>query len=332
METEPTGRTIDGTPWEEPRPPHLPDTLTRVSPWVFPFLLVAGLQVVVAWVDWVAQGDLRDPNAVELIVVQWLPGVCASLLGAALFSRHPDANRRLPMLVVGVVLLNVAALMEMGRAPLTRALVDASPVGEDSFETVFLWSGIYAASITVVGIVAVLYIARGLAGARRLAHVAYGHGFMIALIALVAVASVLSLAPYITLPDASRAEVLTPANVLNLILGRIETLAWVFLLVIVVRGWLAGERPRIGWLLVALAAVIDVIFLVMFAMAGLVHISGSGLPLFLLTWLGVARWVLLLAAFASGLPSTAVGPVADEPQATPTGDPLAATRSGSGAD
>ncbi len=25
---EPSGATIDGTPWEEPRPPHLPDTVT----------------------------------------------------------------------------------------------------------------------------------------------------------------------------------------------------------------------------------------------------------------------------------------------------------------
>ena len=25
---EPTGTTIDGTPWEEARPPHLPDTVT----------------------------------------------------------------------------------------------------------------------------------------------------------------------------------------------------------------------------------------------------------------------------------------------------------------
>ncbi len=26
---EPTGTTIDGTPWDEARPPHLPDTVTR---------------------------------------------------------------------------------------------------------------------------------------------------------------------------------------------------------------------------------------------------------------------------------------------------------------
>ena len=29
--TEPTGHTIDGTPWEEPRPPHLPDPVVHVA-------------------------------------------------------------------------------------------------------------------------------------------------------------------------------------------------------------------------------------------------------------------------------------------------------------
>lgn len=331
MDAEPTGHTIDGIPWEEPRPPHLPDTLTRVSRWVVPFVLLAAVQVNAAWLDWAVQGDLRDPNAVELIVVQWLPGVCASLLGAALFYRHPDAHRRLPMLVVGAVLLNVVALMRLGSDPLNRALADATPASADGFGFVFFWSGIYGAAITVVGIFAALYIARALAGARRVADVVSGRVLGIALIALVAVASVVSLAPYLTLPDASRAEVLTPVNVLDLILAKIDTLAWAYLFVIAFGGWIAGERPRIGWLLVALGAVIDVIFLVVLVVSGLIDLSGGGFLLLMLTWLGIARWVFLLAAFALGLPSTEGATVSDEPAPTVTGGPQAATRSGSGA-
>ena len=315
METEPTGRTIDGIPWEEPRPPHLPDTLTRVPRWVFVFVLLAGVQVVAAWLDWVAQGDLRGPSAVEFLVRQWLPGVCASLLGAALFYRHPDAHRRLPMLTMGVVLLAVAALVAI--YPIDRAVMDATPVDETNFASAFLWHGFYRAAITVVNIFGLLYLARGLAEARRFADVVSGRAVGIAFIALVAVASVVSLAPYFTTPDA--ADLLTPVNVVSLILAKIDTLAWLYLFVVALGGWLAGERPRIGWLLVTLAGVIEVFFQLVLVVSGFVDLSQGGFFLSLLTWLAVARFTFLLAAFALGLPSTA------------TADPPAATRSGSGA-
>jgi hypothetical protein len=325
---EPTGRTIDGTPWEEPRPPHLPDALTRVSPLLIPFVLLAGLQADAAWLDWVRQGDLRGPNALELIVMQWLPGVCVSLLGAALFYRHPDAHRRLPMLTMGVVLLALAALV-VAIDPIDQALMNAAPVDAENIDSAFLWHGIYAAAITVVNIFGLVYVARGLAGARRFGDVMSGRAVGIALIALVAVASVVSLVPYFTTPEA--AELLTPVNVVSLVLAKIETLAWIYLLVIAFGGWLAGERPRIGWLLVALAAVIEVFFLLVLVVSGLVDLSQGGFFLRMLTWLGIAKFGFLLAAFALGLPSTAPVSPSDEPAPAPTADPQAATRSDSAA-
>jgi hypothetical protein len=320
VSNEPTGRTIDGTPWEEPRPPHLPDALTRVSPWVFPFLLLAGIQVTAAWLDWAGQGDLRYPNALEFIVWQWLPGVCASLIGAAFFYRHPDAHRRLPMLTMGVVLLAVAALVAID--PIDQALMNAAPVDEANIESAFLWHGIYGAAITVVSIFGLLYVARGLAGARRFVDVMSGRAVGIALIALVAVASVVSLAPYFTTPDA--AELLTPVNVVNLMLAKIDTLAWIYLFVVAFGGWLAGERPRIGWLLVALAAGIEVALQVLIAGTWLTDVSAGGsVVLQIISLAAVTIWVLLLFAFVAGLPFMA--PAAEGSESAAMTDPTAST-------
>ena len=325
MDTEPTGRTIDGIPWEEPRPPHLPDAVTRVSPWVIPFVLLAGVQVVAAWLDWAAQGDIRDPNVVEFILVQWLPGICASLLGAALFYRHRDAHRRLPMLVVGVVLLTLAALLRLAGDPVGEALMAAAPPDDEGW--IFNSYGIYRAAITVVSIFGVVYLARGLAGARRSADVVSGRVLGIVAVAVVVVASLIS--PVFAFGQFDR-EVLTPINIVSLVLATIDTLAWAYLFVIAFGGWLAGERARIGWLLVALAAIIDLIFLVVLAASGFVDLSGGGVFLIMLSWLGIARWVFLLTAFALGLPSMEGVPVSDEPVAGATPDRPAVTTPSSG--
>ena len=314
-------------PWEEPRPPHLPDAVTRVSPWVLPFVLLAAVQVVAAWLDWAAQGDLRGPNAVELIVVQWLPGVCASLVGAALFYRHPDAHRRLPMLVVGVVLLALAALLRLATDPVADALMAAGPLEDQGW--FFASYGIYGAVISVVSIFALVYMARGLAGARRFADVVSGRALALVAVAVVAIASVVSLASIVGQADA--AAILTPINIVSLALSKIDALAWAYLFVVAFGGWLAGERPRIAWLLAALAAVVDVAFLIVLAASGFVDLSGAGSALLVLTWLGLAGWVFLLAAFVLGLPSMAPVSETDRPAPPVTADPLAATRSGSGA-
>ncbi len=126
-------------------------------------------------------------------------------------------------------------------------------------------------------------------------------------------------------------DALTPINIVSLVLGKVTTLAWAYLFVIAFGGWLARERPRIGWLLVALAAIIDLIFLVVLAANGFVDLSGGGVLLLMLTWLGIARWVFLLAAFVLGLPSMEGVPVSDEPVAAATPDRPAVTTPGSAA-
>ena len=143
----------------------------------------------------------------------------------------------------------------------------------DDEDWIFTSYGIYSAAATVVSIFGVVYVARGLAGARRSADVVSGRVLGIVAVAVVAVASLVSLAWAIAQFDS---EFFTPINVVALILGKIDALAWAYLFVVAFGGWLAGERPRIGWLLVALAAIIDVFFLVVLAANGFVDLSGGG--------------------------------------------------------
>jgi hypothetical protein len=309
VDDEPTGHTIDGTPWEEPRPPHLPDALTqvltRVSPWVIPFLLLAGTQVVASGLEWGAQWGLGEPGYGAAIFLITLPGVCASLLGAALFYRHPDAHRRLPMLAFGVVLLALTVLMGSAERPLDEWFSSRMPAGDDGW--MFVADTIYRAAINVVTIFGLVYIARGLEGARRSADVVSGRGLGIVVTAVAVAATVVSLASLLPIVGAS--ELLTPVNLVAIGLGVVVTLSWSYLFVITFGGWLAGERPRIGWLLVALAAGMEVTLPILFAVGSLVDVSQFGVVgLQISGLLSIANWVLLLLAFVAGLPSTTAGP------------------------
>jgi len=331
VEDEPTGHTIDGTPWEEPRPPHLPDALTRlvsrVSPWVIPFLLLASLQAIGGWLEWSRQGELVDPGYGAAIFLMTLPGVSASLLGAALFYRHPDAHRRLPMLAFGVVLLALTALMGSAERPLFEWFMSRSPAADNSW--IFVAGTVYGIAINAVRVFGLVYIARGLDGAPRSADVVSGRGLGILVTAVVATATVVSLASF--LPIVGATELVTPVNLVAIGLGMIVTLSWSYLFVITFGGWLAGEWPRIGWLLVALAAGMEVALPILLTVGRVVDVSQLGVVgLQIGGLLSVSNWVLLLLAFAVGIPSTEVS-APDEPNAATTADPPAATRPGSAA-
>ena len=92
MDAEPRGHTIDGTPWEEPRPPHLPDRLTSISPWVLPFLVVVVFQLWLFWLDQPFGTDPRSPLEYWLDTRYQFAEIAGSLIGLALFLRHPDAR------------------------------------------------------------------------------------------------------------------------------------------------------------------------------------------------------------------------------------------------
>jgi len=302
MDAEPRRHTIDGDPWEEP---HLPDALTGVSPWVIAFLIMAGIQVFAGWLEWVSRHDQQHPiRAINLLVIG-LPGFCSTLLGAALFYRHPDALRRLPLLVFGVALLTIVALLDLWKGPWSSSafLPEIFPRfpewGFGVNESTLILGGIYMAAMNVVVVFGLLYLARGLDGARRSAPVVSGRILGIALTIVALISAGVSLESVLTYYEPG--DIMIPLDVMALVMRLISALAWSYLFVIAIGGWLAGERPRAGWLLVALAAGIEIAIRTL--LDGLVNIQQSAFTVIFVA--AVANWVLLLLAFVAGVPSTA---------------------------
>ena len=97
--------------WEEARPPHLPDRITAVPILVWPFVALA---VLLAFLQFRRYGGMSGAGA---DVVALAPGVievaAMTLLGAALFVRHPDAWSRLRPVALGVTLLAVAEALRL---------------------------------------------------------------------------------------------------------------------------------------------------------------------------------------------------------------------------
>lgn len=302
MDTEPRGRTIDGDPKEEPPPPDHPDAPTGVSPWVIAFLILAGIQVLAGWLEW----DSRHGHPIRAlnIVVIGLPGFCSTLLGAALFYRHPDALRRLPLLVFGAALLTIVALLDLWKVSLSSSAFlpeifpDFHDAGFPEDESTLILRGLYTATMNVVLVFGLLYLARGLDGARRFAPVVSLRVLGIAL-PIVALASA-----GVSLEWAlgyEPGDIMIPLDVLALVMRLISALAWSYLFVVAIGGWLAGERPRTGWLLVALAAGIEIAIRTF--LGWVVNNPQSASTVIFLA--AVANWVLLFGAFLVGVPSTA---------------------------
>jgi len=329
MTDQPTGTTIEGTPWEEPRPPHLPDAVSGVSPWAIPFMVLAAIQVLAGWLEWEAQGDLGDPGYGVSIALGIVPAACISLLGAALLIRHPDALRRLPMLVFGVSLLAATVLLPL----VVRALSDPLRLTEPTFV-----EDVYGHAINVVSAFGLVYVARGLDGARRRPDVVSVRGLGTILTVVVLLGAVATMLPAFVF---GADELLTLGNVVALIMSVFVTLAWCYVFVISLGGWSAGESPRLGWLLVTIAAAIEILFRLLISVSGLLDISQAGaIVLWIISLAFVAVWVLFLLAFAAGLPSIAepeAGDAEPETMATAeagtgaTADQQAATPPGSGA-
>ena len=174
---EPAGRTIDGTPWEEARGPHLPDRLTRFArrlpwaAWIFVGLAIAN-GVILTMDGGLSQ--LSDPAVDRVMFVRLVlgsllalvPPITTMLFGAALFVRHPRAWTTHRVLAIGLIVLTVSETM----ATLTRHLSDVflalTPLSDDYFIT---YSEIaYSASATILVALGTAAVARGLVAARKI--------------------------------------------------------------------------------------------------------------------------------------------------------------------
>lgn len=311
--TEPTGHRIDGTPWEEARPPHLPDAVVRLSPWTFAFLAVTLLHVGLAFQAATRLGPQAGSATILQILDAYRTPLIVSLFGVALFLRHPDARRSHPLLVVGVALFSLSTLLDVAGGPVVRFLSELDPAGVGAYP---IPPGVTAWSMftTLVSVAAVLYTAAGLSTARRRPPIRAAGVMAISLSIVAVAATILSLAG-LQWADVAASPYAAIALVIGVALGLASTLAWSYLLVVSLGGWLGGETPRPGWAAAALAASLFVAIRVVIALPlGLAATSGGGAVIAALGIASTLSWLALLAAFALGLPATA-----DRPAGTPRG-------------
>ncbi len=337
MDAEPRGHTIDGTPWEEPRPPHVPDRLTSISPWVLPFVVVAVFQLWVFSLDQPFGTDPRSPLEYWFGLRHQFAGIAASLIGLALFLWHPDARRTLPQIASGAFLLLLAQVMGLLELSLDWVFVALAPPSEDLFFFSPLKEA-YSIFTSLVGVFGIAFIASGLSATRRYESSGQLRGLKAGLVVLVVVSSGASILGVTTtaLPALTAEFEVSPALVAtmvgSLIASFLRSLAFSYLLVALVAGWLAHEEPRSGWRLAAVGA--SLIWLQTLAMpfVGGLPLSQEGLLAFigLIADGALVGWVLLVVAFALGLPST--GSIPDEGPSVATPDRPAAMTPGFGGD
>jgi hypothetical protein len=299
----------------EARGPHLPDIMTRQSPWVWLFVGAALVHLAVPWLESAGSGALVQPQDLIQATKFRLNDVLISLFGAALFVRHPDARRSLPLLAFGLGLMALGPLLRLIDAPMTQFLDSLSPSGE-------AFMGISPAVIafhvvtSLVSVAAITFVAVGLAGSRR--HPKHRRErLMLIAVTVVSLATVaVMLVPFIRLSFD-----LTPFQWTLLLISHavslIGALARSYLIAVTFGGWLGGEAPPLGWafafgasVLGLIVGIVNAIFLVIAIWSAPVSSSIFSI----VATLGSASWILFLAAFAVGLPATD-----DRSAATPLG-------------
>ena len=327
--TEPTGHTIDGAPWEEPRSPHLPDRLTSMTPWVLPFVLVAAYQVWLLWDGQPSEGNLAGRLSYWVGALRFqFTTIAPVLFGVALFIRHPDARSRLPQVATGAFALLLQQVMRLLEPTLGPIFVALTPESNDlSFYSPAEQA--YGLLTTVVGVFGIAWLASGLSAARRFEDAFRVRPLATLLVAGAVVSSALSFMAVIGL------EVIDPPALIagRLVVNLLATLAWSYLFVVALSGWLAREEPSSGWGLAAVGAGLGLpLGLLLGLLAPVMRLVPAPQELLigaidLLALGSLIGLVLLVVAFAMGLPSTAS--VEDAPDPMP--DPPAVTPRGSAA-
>ena len=322
--TEPTVK-----PFPDARPPHLPDTLTRQSPWILFFVAIVVLELwrlAAAWQQAVIPGDTR--SQVDY-VLSWIPALTAPLAGVALFYRHPDARRTMRLLVFGLMLLSFGELLSAFQDPIREFLRGLSPVDEASFpaETPAEFAfRVFTLLLTIFGLV---YVGAGLSTARSRGATRAERPLTVWLAALAVLGSVVSLAALTALPAGASMTLLFQV-VIGVIFSAVVTFAWAYLAVVTISGWVAREEPRRAWGIAALSTSILFGFRLIFPALSLVPFGpDSGPFLSVLAYVSWAAWALLILAFVLGLPTPTTAAASAE-AGDPTADPPAATSRGSG--
>jgi hypothetical protein len=300
--------------YPDARPPHLPDVLTRQSPWMYAFAVVTAILVWIAWRQ-VQPAELQFvdyPSFVALVVTT----AVFPLIGMIVFVRDRDARRTMPFLVFGLGLLSAVELLDALDTPIYEAL--AGPEQTFDAPTVIAY-GVFVSLARLFGIV---YLGVGLASTRRLPSSRAERPLAVWL-ATLAVVGVVAGAVALGPPSTSGGAVDLVGSVIGLALGLGATLAWAYVAWVILAGMLAGEAPTRAWQLGALAISILFAFRVISGVFVVFGPGAQGLG-FAAIMVSLAAWIVLAVAFALGMPT----PTPDG-QEVATGDPPAATQPGS---
>jgi hypothetical protein len=296
------------------RGPHLPDVITRMSPWVYPFIVSAVVQAALAWQRLVAPGVF--PRLDDVYQVQFrIDNVLISLLGAALFIRHPDARRSLPLLAFGLGLLALGPLLDVVDSPVTQFLESLAPSGDEIIGSSPAAIA-YHVFTSLIAVAAVVYVGVGLADARESRR----HPAEQSILGLVMLVGIATVVLGLLAVGAGRFPA-TPYEwalvTIGFVVSLLHTIAWSYVIAVTFGGWLAGDSPHRGWGLALAAGAIGLVVRIVSTMFVIVANLSVPLSSDLFTVVGTAvtlSWLLWLVAFALGLPATA-----DRPEATPRG-------------
>jgi hypothetical protein len=329
---EPVGRTIDGTPWEEARGPHLPDRLTRTpakmprASWAFVILAVAtGLVLVLdrGLPLWPATEADIGPYVRSFLglILSIIPPIATILFGAALFARQrqPLATHRL--IAVGLVMLATGEALQSVTYPLGDLFRAATPPRDD-LQLLVPSEIVYRVMTTILVALGTIYVARGVRAARLRAYPeSYARSAItIALVAsLLAVSSIVGGLVTILRASEDSGDVYLAYNASMLAINWLTLGAQAYLAVVLWSGMAAGEEPTRAWSLGTAGVWLILVGSASAAIgsAALYFVATPESDFTLWSWISlvwttvfVAGYVLLLAAFTRGLPA---GPKDDRP-------------------
>lgn len=269
--------------------------------WLFLALAIGDL----AWLIRTAQTAGSSPVDLAMFGLSIAPSVAAVLIPAVLLLRHPDSTSRARTLLFGTILFAAVEglqFLSQGLQPFFEGVTPASA----ELPTLVPMSVAYSGLTSLIASFGLLYVSVGLARARRYEG---GSGILITLITPIA-AILAAGSGLLTISQLPSQIAITPTVAVflgaQLILGIVTVVAWAYLVVTTLRGVLAGEDPRFGWMLVSLGGAL---VLAAIALASI----GTALGFQDATWSPVVRaltlggysfgHLFLLLAFVVGLPS-----------------------------
>jgi hypothetical protein len=269
---------------------------------VWPFVALA---VLVAYLQFQRYDGLSSSGSDVLSLAQGVVQVVAmTLLGAALFLRHPDAWSRLRPLAIGVILLAAAEAVHL-LGPMVDGVLGSSWFSSDGNLT--LPASYYVGRAgSIVGIMGAASLLIGFREARRVADPAGTRAILVVLLAIGLGVLVIGYARQILLGafDGDGIDQMTSA--VAIAISAASLIAWTAVASELLAGTRVRERPASAWRVGTIGgfgAAISAVPLLTILPAMDVESAAFWVVVRTVTLIATAAAVLLLVAFLLGLPA-----------------------------